>query len=366
MISFLHPFQKELEQTPQDPLWHGEGNVWKHTERVCDALKTIPEYREADARTQEILSMAAAFHDVGKGSATRMEDGRWTAPGHAKASARMARQTLWQGCGLSGTPEAQQLREAVCTLVRYHSLPIHAIEEEDGKRRLMRFAANGALVPALTVKNLCTLAKADILGRICPDQQELLEKVELCAELAREADCYEAPCAFPTDHTLYRFFSGEKDIPLEYPVYDDTWGEVILLSGLPGTGKDTWIRENCPNLPMVSLDEIRRHMKILPTENQSKVVDAAREQAKGYLRSRQPFVWNATNLSPMVRSRQIDLFARYNASVRLVYLETGWAEQLRRNQNRPEAVPEQAVCHMLQTLSPPERWEAHKVQWRCL
>ena len=149
-------------------------------------------------------------------------------------------------------------------------------------------------------------------------------------------------------------------------MYDDTWGEVILLSGLPGTGKDTWIKENCPQLPMISLDEIRKEWKISPTENQSKVVEIARERTRALLRQKQSFVWNATNVSPMVRAKQINLFAQYHAATRIVYLETGWEEQLRRNAGRPEAVPQQAVCQMLENLVPPEAKEAHRVQWYCV
>ena len=138
------------------------------------------------------------------------------------------------------------------------------------------------------------------------------------------------------------------------------------MSGLPGTGKDTWIQEHYPDLPMISLDEIRKEMKISPTDNQSKVIEIAREWAREMLRKKQPFVWNATNLSPMVRMKQIKLFNQYHASVRIVYLETDWAEQLRRNASRPDAVPQQAICHMTEELALPEAKEAHKVQWHCV
>ena len=117
---------------------------------------------------------------------------------------------------------------------------------------------------------------------------------------------------------------------------------------------------------MISLDEIRKEMKISPTDNQSKVVEIARERAKELLRKKQPFVWNATNISPMVRAKQINLFAQYHASTRIVYLETEWNEQLRRNSNRAEVVPEQAICHMMEELVPPEAKEAHRVDWYCV
>ena len=138
------------------------------------------------------------------------------------------------------------------------------------------------------------------------------------------------------------------------------------MSGLPGTGKDTWIQENCPDLPMISLDEIRKELKISPTDNQSKVVEIARERARELLRKKQTFVWNATNLSPMVRKKQIKLFTQYQASVKIVYLETDWQEQLRRNGSRKDAVPEVAICYMMEELVLPEAKEAQRVEWFCV
>lgn len=67
-----------------------------------------------------------------------------------------------------------------------------------------------------------------------------------------------------------------------------------------------------------------------------------------------------------MRSKLIGLFEDYNAAVRIVYLETGWAENLRRNANRADAVPEHVVEDMLGKLIPPHRWEAQYVEWHCV
>ena len=67
------------------------------------------------------------------------------------------------------------------------------------------------------------------------------------------------------------------------------------MSGLPGTGKDRWIRENKPDLGMISLDGIRAETGISPAEPQEEVLRIARERATGFLRNRQPFGWNATS-----------------------------------------------------------------------
>ncbi len=149
-------------------------------------------------------------------------------------------------------------------------------------------------------------------------------------------------------------------------LYDDTWGEVVLMAGLPGTGKDTWIRENLPELPMISLDEVRKEIHILPREPQGPVAAAAREKAREHLRRQESFVWNATNVTPSIREKQIRLFQAYHAAVRIVYLETEWKEQLRRNHSREETVPQEEIDRMMRNLVLPERFEAERVEWFCV
>ena len=40
-------FARKMAETQQNPLWHGEGDVWSHTRMVCQQLITLPEYRAA-------------------------------------------------------------------------------------------------------------------------------------------------------------------------------------------------------------------------------------------------------------------------------------------------------------------------------
>ncbi|MBE5793927.1 MAG: HD domain-containing protein [Clostridiales bacterium] len=358
-------FARKMAETQQNPSWHGEGDVWSHTRMVCEQLVQLPEYHAESSRHQQLLFLAALLHDIGKIPCTVMDDGNWTSPYHAVTGARMARRYLWVDCGLCGTPEAQQLRETICWLVRYHMIPTRVLEGDDPELRLSKMASNGLFLPDFTLQRLCALAKADTLGRLADDTAQGVEKVELCALAAEELDCLRSPRPFATLHTARAYLSGRNIWP-EQALFDNTWGEVILLCGLPGTGKDTWISQNCPQMPMVSLDELRHEMHISPTEPQGPVVQAGQERCREYLRAHQPFVYNATNLTFSIRAGLVKLFESYGASVRIVYLETPWQEQLRRNQSRTAVVSEAAIGRMLDKLSPPEGYEARQVEYLCV
>lgn len=359
--SLLQP----LGQTPQNPRWHGEGDVLTHTKMVVEALLRLPGYQNASRQIREILFFAALFHDAGKALCTRLEDGVWVSRGHGNAGACLVREQLFRDFGLSGEQNAQMFRETVCRLIQFHSTPVYALENPDPHRRLRQIAACGEQTPLFTLELLCLLSEADIRGRLSCDRDAQLEKVELCRELAKEAHCYNAPYPFVSEYARFSYLNG-VNMAADQPLYDPTWGKVYMLSGLPATGKDTWIRAHLGDLPMISLDEIRQELSYAPTKNQAIIAEKGHEMAKAYLRKKQSFVWNATDLTPMQRQRQVELFCRYGGCVEIVYLETGWQELLRRNRERTREVPRDAIEKMLQKLEPPMPWEGHRVTWLCL
>lgn len=332
---------------------------------VCEELTALSQWRALDKRKREETFVAALLHDIGKISCTHMEDDVWISPGHSAAGSRMAREILWLEYGICGEPDLMKFRETVCSLIRYHSVPLHMLEQEDANRYAARIASMGKLTGDFSLRLLSILSMADMKGRICADKEEVLVAVELFRLQAEEYGCLDTPLVFPDPYSEYAYFSGKNIFPGQ-KLFDESWGEVILMSALPGTGKDTWIKSHGNELEEISLDKLRQQMNISPRENQGKVVNAAREQAKSYLRKRIPFVWNATNITPAIRRKQIQLFTDYHASVRIVYLETGWEEQMRRNFGRKTAVPETEIRRMLRKMSPPEGFEAHKVQWLCV
>ena len=145
-------------------------------------------------------------------------------------------------------------------------------------------------------------------------------------------------------------------------LYDDTEFDVIMMSGLPLAGKDSWIEQNNMKIPVISLDEIRRKNGIPPAKNTGKVVQIALAQAKTLLRQKKPFIWNATNIIQETRQRLISLFAGYGARVHIVYLEAPYQELLDRNQKRARYIPEPVLENMIHKLELPAPWEGFTVK----
>lgn len=363
-LKVLSSFEEAMRQTPQPQRWHGEGDVYTHTMMVLGALLEMPAFLSLPERQQKELTLAALLHDIGKCRTTQWVDGDWLSPHHGSIGSKMARQTLWQDYGLCGEKALLEFRETVCLLIRYHDFPLYAVLNDNMAVMLHWIAANGELVPDFSVKLLCLLAEADIRGRMCDDMEDVLERIELCRNAAIEEGCFDSPFAFASAHTERAYLSG-RDIWKGQELFDDTWGEVIVMSGLPGTGKDTYIRNHWPDLPVVSLDDLRVKYHVSPTDNQGFVVQMAKEQARVHLRAHQHFIWNATNLTTN-RQTITQLFESYRARVHIVYLETTVEEQIRRNNNRDAVVPQHVIDGMLAKTVLPERGEATTVEWHCI
>ncbi|MCA9637381.1 MAG: AAA family ATPase [Myxococcales bacterium] len=334
---------------PQDPEHHAEGDVWTHTRMVCDALVALPAWRALPVDERDLVFAACLLHDVAKPPCTRIEGGRIRQPGHSVKGAIMARNLLWRA-GVD--PRA---REAIVGLIRYHQVPFFCIDEADPIRRLAQVSQRAQS------DHLALVNRADALGRICAGQERLLENVDLFLELARDQGCLRAPFAFADDHSRFTYFRGPAGADPRRQAHDDTRCEAILMSGLPGSGKDTWLAAHA-DLPVISLDAIRSELGKRPSGDQGAVLSLARERAREHLRAGRSFAWNATNLTREIRGRLVDLFAGYGARVRIVYLEVPHRTLLRQNRGRAAAVPEAVIERMTRLWEIPDATEAHVVE----
>ena len=342
----------DMHDVPQSTIYHGEGNVFIHTQMVLNELVQLEEFHYLTKQEQQILIAAALLHDVEKRSTTLVESPeKISSKGHAKKGEYTARSLLYQKYNAPF-----KIRETIAKLVKYHGLPFWIFNRNNPSQYLAKVSLE------VDTNLLCILAEADMKGRICKDLSEMLYRLELFKELCRENQCYGKPKFFASSTTRFAYFN-KKDISPDYKLYDNTKFEVVLMSGLPGTGKDTYIQSKYPNWPIVSLDAIRETHKIAPTDKKGngKVIQLAKEKAKTYMRAHQSFVWNATNITTQMRQQLVQLFVEYKAMVTIVYIEVPYSKLLQQNQNRIDVVPEKIVNKLLHKLEIPSLSEAHLV-----
>jgi len=343
---------RDMEGVIQDPEHHAEGDVAIHTRMVLDALLTLDGFKMLLPQDQEILWAAALLHDVEKRSTTvREEDGSVTSRGHARKGAMTTRLLLY-----TDYPAPFHIREQVVNLVRYHGLPLWAIEKEDPAK---------AVIEASLVVNtrlLAILARADALGRTCSDQQDLLYRIDLFEALCRENYCWGEARDFATPNSRFKYFA-KKESYADFIPFDDFGSTVILMAGLPGAGKDTHVMKHYRDWPVINLDAIRKELKIASTDKNGngKVIQLAKEHARQYLRRKQNFVWDATNITRSMRDQLIELFTTYNAYVKLIYVEVPHHKLHQQNRSRDEVVPFNIVNKLVGKLDVPVPWEAHVV-----
>lgn len=355
-LSDTYSWIAEMNGVPQDPIWHGEGDVFIHTKMVVAALINLPEFIELSEQDKHILVAAALLHDVEKRSTTSEEVmagvTRIVSPRHAKKGEYTARKILYTALS---TPF--KIREQICKLVRLHGLPLWAISQDNPAKEVI-YAST-----VVNTAHLTMLAKADVLGRICPDPAEVLIKIELFKELCRENNCFGKEKVFKSSYGRFLYFNKEESSP-DYEPYDDLICQVMVMCALPGSGKDTYIQKYL-KLPILSLDDIRRENKIVPTDKKKngQVIQLAKEKAKEFLRAKTDFVFNATNISTDMRSRWISLFTDYNARVKIVYLEVPYKKLKKQNANRRYKVPEQVIEKMIGRLEIPTVKEAHDLEF---
>jgi predicted kinase len=349
--------QLELAKTtPQNPVYHAEGDVWTHTMMVVESLLDMPEYQQATRAEQEIVFLAALLHDVAKCSTTVIDPvtGAIGQPGHSRKGALDARIALWD----YDVPFA--VREEICRLINVHQVPFFALETS--RRGVTPEFTVRELSWQVDIRLLAMLAEADIRGRICPDPQRILDAIELFRELAREEGCYGQRRIFVDDHTRVKYFRGAEAHP-DYPLFQEPGSHVIVMSGLPASGKNTWVDKHHPRLPVVSFDDARTALGLKHGKNEGQVGDYAEERARELLRKGEPFVWNATHLSKLMREKTLNLLYKYGAQVELVYLEQPRKELLRRNGQRDTSLSNKKLQAMLWNWEIPLPMEAHTVRY---
>ena len=342
------PWARAMAECAQDAGWHAEGDVWTHTRMVCRQLPLLDDWPTLTPHERTILVFTALFHDAAKPltSALDPESGRIRSPKHSVKGEHLARGVLRDlGCPLA-------VREEIARLVRFHGRPAFLLEKPDPEQEVV------SLSWLVSNRLLYLFALADTRGRDTAETSRPEETLHLWKLTAEEAGCFETPYPFANDQARFLYFrSGRSD--RFYVPHEDYRCTVTLMSGLPGSGKDTWLARHRPGLPVISLDGLREELEVEATDDQGEVAQSAKERCRERLRSGTDFAFSATNLLRQTRQRWTDLFAGYGARVEAVYVEPPLPTILDRNRRRERRVPEDVILRLAGKAEPPTWTEAH-------
>jgi predicted kinase len=372
-----------LAETPQDPTWHAEGDVFTHTEMVLNEVYELLEGPASHLKGERRLALvlSAVFHDIAKPMTTRERElhgvMRTVAPRHEQRG-RSYLAPLLAGQGLM-----YKTLETLLGLVGYHIEPKFLVVKARGAgayRRLCRVAD-----PEL----LYWLELADMRGRICSDQAEQVEHIEMFRLFAQEYDSWRRfgtflPSwrstllnelnGFPPDTIDLVLANSLRDLENETIFtpeeaiakshgYRDSHPEVVVTVGLSGSGKSTWVAKHLKDHKLVSLDKIREEIGRNRSDQSqnAKVVEEGRQRLRQYLREKKRIVWDATSLRRDYRSGVANLAFDYGALVTLVVFHRSVEACMEQNGQRTDEVPGAVIAQQLKSTQWPELTEAHRV-----
>ncbi len=160
-LEFLHacdwlqyfPELEALVGCEQDPHWHPEGDVWKHTLHCLDAYA---RNRIGDEWEDLIVGLAVLCHDFGKPTTSYVDEktGRIRSPRHDVQGVPVARTFLER------MTRQKKVFEEVLPLVEQHMRPLALYRDGAGDSAVRRLAARVKRVDRLT-----RVAYADKCGR---------------------------------------------------------------------------------------------------------------------------------------------------------------------------------------------------------
>ncbi|MFZ0256594.1 MAG: polynucleotide adenylyltransferase [Gammaproteobacteria bacterium] len=172
-----------LRGTPQDPEWHPEGDVFRHTCYCCDAMVSLPGWQAAASQPKAVYLFAILAHDFGKPQTTQSvqkgERLRTVSPGHDRIGALRAEDFLRR------IHAPKEIIRRVKPLVKNHLAHLQTPTDRAVRRLAQRLAPE-------TIESLTLVMSADHMGRhpqpaIVPESVRALEQKAAALRVAQAA-----------------------------------------------------------------------------------------------------------------------------------------------------------------------------------
>lgn len=363
----IFPLLKEFKNTIQDPIWHAEGDVHIHTDMVLKELYKIFENEGLNFTPEErqILILSALLHDIAKPICTKVVDGRVKASGHEiKGRDYLVFRLL----------ELDLCEESylqILNLVGKHQRPKLAVIKNLPREEYFQ------LSNLFSYHLMYWLEIADIRGRVCEDLEEQILYLDEYYQISKKLDDEDFLDISNNMHlTEYEIKVGDylKNHGLIYSLdeassklYDfkANYPHAIILCGISGSGKSTYIKNNFKDYKVISMDNIRAELcgNRRDQSRNSEVALIAKERLKQALRAKEKVVWDATNTRKDFRDQLITLCHRYNALTELHVLLSKESKIRIQNKNREFNVPEEVITRQINKFQFPDRNEAVVVNY---
>ena len=197
-----------LDNLPQDPRWHPEGDVLIHTGLVLDYMGKICREQNITGDERCVLIFSALCHDFGKAITTKIDGDKITAYGHEQASEELALDFL----NSIGCPK--RIIEQVIPLVGNHM----AANQELSDKAVRRLA--NRLAPA-NIHQLIWLINADQCGRIPLPQVRSANLNKLAESAARLSVSFGKPEPLIMGRDIIQYIKpGPKVGEIQKKLYD--------------------------------------------------------------------------------------------------------------------------------------------------
>jgi predicted kinase len=134
---------------------------------------------------------------------------------------------------------------------------------------------------------------------------------------------------------------------------------IVLLVGLPGSGKSTWVQSKVTTGVSGALSsDVLRELLADDPNNQTihaRVFRVMRDLLKHRLELKRPVTYiDATNLTPRERRPYIKLADLFDGEIEAVFFDVPMEECIRRNRGRGRIVPDEVIRTMAERLVAPD------------